>query len=230
MPISFSFDPEQHVCYNTQTEEWIPTSTQVLELAGIGPSFKTMVDRGIIKQDTLDRRCWIGREVHYLTDILDQDGEVPETWLHPDTEGYVRSWEGFKQQTGFIPTAWSVRRCELIGGMPLSGETDCEGTFPGPRHTRIPAIVDKKTGASASDSWGFQLASYEQLKFQSTKIGRLLRVVAHLNKDGAPGRALTYGDVSPVDGVNYADGFLAALHCVHIGIRRGYISERDVLE
>jgi hypothetical protein len=187
-----------------------------------------MVERGIIKQETLDRRCWIGREVHDLTDTLDQDGELNPLWVHDECAGYIESWEGFKRQTGFIPTAWSVRRCELIGGMALSGETDCEGTFPGPRGRRIPAIVDKKTGASASDSWGFQLCSYELLKFRSTKVGRLLRVVAHLNKDGSPGKALEYGERSPVDGISYADGFLAALHCVHIGIRRGYISERDV--
>jgi hypothetical protein len=201
-----------------------------MELAGIAPSFKTMVKRGIILQDTLDRRSWIGREVHDHTDTLDQDGEINPLWLCDDTRGYVQSWEGFKQTTGFIPTEWSVRYCECIAGMPLSGELDCFGTFPGPRQTRIPAIVDKKTGASASDSWAFQTCAYEMLRFASPKIGRLLRVVAHLKKDGSPGRAIQHAETSPIDGVNYADGFLAALHCVHIGIRRGYISERDVID
>jgi hypothetical protein len=228
MSIPYSFDHVNHICYDTRDGSWVPTVSQVIELAGIGPSFKTMVKRGIILQDTLDRRSWIGREVHDHTDTLDQDGELNPLHLCDETRGYVDSWQGFKRDTGFIPTAWSVRRCELIAGMPLSGETDCEGTFPGPHGQRIPAIVDKKTGSSASDSWGFQCSGYEMLKFTSPKIGRILRVVAHLKKDGSPGRAIEYKDVSPIDGVHYGDGFLAALHCVHIGIRRGYLSERGV--
>jgi hypothetical protein len=228
--IPFSFDPVEHVCYNTQTGDLIPTVTQVIELAGIGPSFKKMVQRGILDRDHLDRRCWIGREVHDLTDTLDQDGEVNPMHLCDETRGYVESWEGFKRVTGFVPTAWSIRRCELIGGMPLTGECDVEGHFPGPRGLRIPAIVDKKTGSSASESWAFQTAAYEQLKYKSTKIGRILRVVAHLKADGSPGKAIEYPDVSPLDGVHYGDAFIAALHCVHIGLRRGYLSERDVVD
>lgn len=230
MSIDFSFDPVAHVCYNTATGDWLPTVTQVMELTGISPSFKNLVKRGIILQDTLDRRSWIGREVHDHTDTLDQDGEVNPLWLCPDTEGYVRSWEGFKQTTGFIPEEWSVRRCELIAGMAVSGEEDVFGTFPGPKGQRIPAIVDKKTGASASDSWAIQVSAYEMLRFKSPKIGRIKRVVAHLYKDGKPGRALEYGLTSPIDGIHYGDLFIAALHCVTAGIRRGYISERDVIE
>jgi hypothetical protein len=228
--IPFSFDPVEHVCYEIPSGDWIPSSTQIIELAGIGPSFKKLVERGILDRNHLDRRCWIGREVHDLTDTLDQDGELNPLHVTPDLEGYIASWEGFKRMTGFIPTAWSIRRCEMIAGMRLTGECDVEGSFPGPRQTRISAIVDKKTGSSASDSWGFQVCSYEMLKFASPKIGRLLRVVAHLKADGSPGRAITYGDNSPIDGVHYGDAFLAALHCVDIGIRRGYLSERDVVD
>jgi hypothetical protein len=228
--IPFSFHPETHICYDTRDGSFVPTVTQVLELTGLAPSFKKLVQRGILAQDTLDRRSWVGREVHDLTDTLDQDNEINPLHLCEDTAGYVQSWVGFKELTGFIPEAWSVRYCEAIAGMPLSGELDVYGTFPGPRQTRVPAIVDKKTGSSASDSWAFQTAAYEMLRYCSPKIGRVLRVVAHLKKDGSPGLALEYGEVSPVDGVSYADGFLAALHCVHIGIRRGYISERDVID
>jgi hypothetical protein len=227
--IPFSFDPVDHLCYDTRTEAWIPTVSQVIELAGIGPSFKKLVERGILDRDHLDRRCQIGREVHDLTDDMDRD-ELNPMHVSPDVEGYLASWEGFKRLTGFIPTAWSIRRCELIGGMPLTGELDVEGTFPGPRQTRIPAIVDKKTGSSASESWAFQCAAYEMLKYRSTEIGRLLRVVAHLKADGSPGRAITYGEISPIDGIHYGHAFLSALHCVHIGINRGYISERDVVD
>lgn len=224
MSIEFTFDSKLHICRGFDGK-FIPTTTQVMELVGISPSFKTMVARGIIKQDTLDRRSWIGREVHDLTDTDDQDGGVPETWLTEDTAGYVESWRGFKRLTGFVPRVWSIRRTELINGLPVSGETDCEG-FLG-KHE---AIIDKKTGATASDSWGIQLANYEQLKYRSAKIGRVIRAVAHLQKDGSPGKLVEYGDTSPIDGIHYGDAFLAALHCVHAGIRRGYITERDVTE
>jgi hypothetical protein len=227
MPIAFTFDQENHIC-RTLDGKFVPTVTQYMELARISPSFKTMVRRGIILQDTLDRRSWIGREVHDLTDTLDQDGEINPMHLCAETEGYVVSWEGFKQQTGFVPQAWSIRRCESISGHLVSGESDVEGYFA--RHPKIPVIVDKKTGTVASDSWGVQCAMYEQLKYRSPQIGRCVRAVAWLHKDGSPGRLLEYPEVSPVDGAHYGDTALAAIHCVNFGLRRGYLSELDVME
>jgi hypothetical protein len=224
LPLAYCWNEDLHLA-TTLDGKLIPTVTQVLELARLSPSFKTMVKRGVILQETLDRRCTIGKDVHDLTDFDDQEGYVPDTWLTEETAGYVESWRGFKRLTGFKPTAWSIRRCELINGLSLTGESDAEG-FIG----KHPAIIDKKTGSVASDSWGLQTSGYEMLRYRSPKIGRVIRAVAWLQKDGSPGKLIEYGETSPIDGIHYGDAFLAALHCVHAGIRRGYISELDVMD
>lgn len=217
MPVPFTFDEELHICRD-MSGAWIPSATQVIELAGLSFDFKKYVER-----DVLDRRCAIGDDVHKLTDVYDTDGDLDPTWVGQDSAGYVDSYIGWRRLTGFAPQACSVRMCELIDGLPLTGELDVSGMLG-----KYPAIIDKKTGSTASDSWGIQLALYEMLKFRSTKIGRVIRAVSHLRQDGSPGRTVEYGEFSPIDGMAYADLALMALHTVHARIRRGYLSERDL--
>lgn len=218
MPEPFIWDEANHIA-RTPDGYWIPSTTQVLELQHLSFNFQRFV-----AADVLDRRSKIGTEVHNLTDTYDEDGEVSPLWLTEETEGYLQSWIELRRISGFVPRQWSIRRCERINGMLVTGESDKEGTLG--KHE---AIIDLKTGSSASDSWGFQLASYEQLRFRSPKIGRVIRAVAHLQADGSPGKLLEYPDCSPIDGAHYGDAFLAALHCTHIAIRRGFLTEYDVM-
>lgn len=178
-----------------------------------------------VEPDKLERRRAIGSEVHDLTDTLDQDGEVPPTWLTEETEGYVESWRKFKVTARFVPSEWSVRMCDAINGYPVTGELDNFGLIAG----KHPAIVDKKSGVS-SDSHGVQLAGYEMLRFRSPRIGRVIRAVAQLNADGSCGKLVEYGETSPLDGMSYADTFLCALQNVHWRIRRGFLREEDFTE
>lgn len=223
MPLEYTFDEVNHICRDLKGN-FIPTVSQVLEANNLCVNFRQLVERGFIKRDLLDRRSRIGSEVHSLTDTHDEFGEVPDTWLTDETAGFVESWIGLKRISGFKPTAWSIRRTELINGMPVSGETDTEGTMG-----RYHVLVDKKTGATTSDSWGLQLAGYEMLKFRSPKIGRVARMVAHLQKDGSPGKFIEYQECSKIDGIHYGDTFLAGLHNLHVALRRGYLSERDFI-
>lgn len=220
MPIEITFDKEFHICRD-MSGRWVPTVSQVLSLANLSFPFRRRVP-----WDVLDRRSAIGSDVHDLTDTHDADGCVPETWLTSETGGYLESYIQLCRVAKFKPVRWSTRRTELINGLPLSGESDKEGLFNG-KHE---GIVDLKTGSVKSDGWGFQLAPYEMLKYRSSRIGRIIRAVAWLKPDGSCGEMLEYGETSPLDGVHFGDTFLAGLHAVHAGIRRGYITERDVIE
>ena len=218
MPIPFTFNEELHICHDLHGQ-FIPSCTQVLDAQCLSFNF-----RKYVKPDLLDRRNKIGKEVHAFTDIFDAHSSIDPTWMTSDTAGFFESWIGLRRLSGFVPQRWSVRRCELVNGLAVTGETDKEG-FIG-KHS---CIIDLKTGASSSDSWGVQLASYELLKYQSVRVGRELRFVAQLNADGSPGQLIEFGEVSKVDGTSYAQTFLAALHCTHWALKRNYISERDFI-
>lgn len=217
MPIPFVFDDALHLCRHADTGLFIPSATQVMDAQRISFDFKRFVE-----PDTLDRTRRVGSEVHDLTDTLDKDGEIPETWLTEETAGYVESWRKFKATARFEPSEWSVRMCEAINGFPLTGELDNYGLIAG----KYPAIIDKKSGGSA-DSHGVQLAFYEMLRFRSPRIGRLIRAVAQLKADGSCGRLIEYPETSPVDGLSYAETALCALQNVHWRLRRGYLREED---
>lgn len=224
MGIPFTFDEALHICRDMQGT-FIPSVSQVMEANNLSVNFRKLVERGIVERDLLDRRSAVGTDVHNLTDFHDEDGEVNPTWITDETAGYLESWIGFKKLSGFIPKQWSIRRCELINGLPLTGESDKEGLLG--KHE---AIIDLKTGSSKADSWGFQISGYEMLKYRSPKIGRVIRAVAHLQKDGSPGKLVEYGECSKIDGAHYGDSFLAALHNTHVALRRGYLTERDFIE
>lgn len=229
MPIAFTFDEALHLCRHATTEVWIPSVTQAITLSNLGPNFRELVRRRIITREQLGHSQWLGKEVHDLTDVHDQDGEVNPLWLTDQTSGFLLSWEKFKDLTKFVPERWSVRRTELINGLPLTGESDKEGHLLVGRK-RVSAMVDVKTGSSKSDSWGFQTNAYEMLKYRSIQTGREAKIVAHLQADGSCAKVYEYGEFSPIDGISYADTFLAGLHTVHAGIRRGNITEMDVLD
>lgn len=197
----------------------MPSVTQVLEAMHLSFDFRKFVE-----PDLLDRRSLIGTQVHNLTDIYDKYGDIDPTFLSVDTHGYVESYIGFRRISGFVPQSWSVRRCELIGGLTLTGESDKEGLL-----NNMPAIIDLKTGIK-SDSHGLQIGAYEMLRFRSARIGRVVRAMLHLNADGSPGKLQEYGEHSSVDGTSYADTFLAALHCTHFALRRGYLTEQDFIQ
>lgn len=226
MSIPFTFDSDLHICRDLKGN-LIPTSTQVLEAMRLSFNFKKYVEA-----DLLDWRTGIGSRVHHLCNLHNQHGDLDPTWIDMDSHGYVESFTGWKRLSGFVPQQWGTRRCELINGLALSGETDMEGLLnvmvKGVTLQR-PAIIDLKTGAK-SDSHGLQLASYEQLKYRSAKIGREIRAVVYLNADGSPGNMVEYGEFSKVDGTSYADTFLSALYLLHWSMRRGYFGEKDIID
>jgi|SRR5882672_7121204 len=200
--------------------KFVPSVSQVMSCQNLSFPFDKFVE-----EDLLNRRSRIGTEVHRLADLHNQFGDLDLGWLTLDTHGFVESWIGLKRISGIKPYQWSTRRCELINGNPVTGETDVECLLNGHE-----AIIDLKTGSSKSDSWGCQLAAYECLKYRSPKIGRVIRAVAHLNSDGSPGKLVEFGECSPIDGTHYGDLFLAALHCTSYALRRGYLSEADFID
>lgn len=224
MPDKFTFDEEMHLCRN-ESGLFVPSSTQVMEVQHLSTDFDKLIQRGTLTRDALDRRGRIGKEVHQFTDFHDRYGSIDPSWLNLDNAGFVESWIGFKRISGFVPVEWSTRYCETVNGLQWTGELDNYGLLNG-----RPAIIDKKTSTSSSDSWGVQLSSYEMLRFRSNRIGRVVRAVAKLNADGKPGKLVEFGERSKIDGTSYSETFLAALYCTHWSLRRGYLSERDFID
>lgn len=218
MAIEYTFDEELHLCRDLKGNI-IPTVSQCMAFAGISFDFKRFVD-----PEVLDFRSALGTEVHKLTDYHDEFGAVDDSWLNQDNAGYLESWVGLKRISGIKPIRWSTRRTELVNGLPVSGETDKEMLLNG-----HPCIIDLKTGSAKSDSWGVQLAGYEQIKYRSTRIGREIRAVAWLKRDGSPAQLIEYGERSPVDGDHYGERFLMALSETHYRLRRGLLTEYDFL-
>jgi hypothetical protein len=219
VPIPHTFDEELHIC-RALDGTFIPSCTQIMEAQRLSFDF-----RRYVQPDALDRCRVIGKEVHALTDTFDIDGEVPETWLRPETEGYVESWKGLVRMAGIVVQECSVRMCEAINGFPVTGELDKYVLI----RAKYPAIIDLKTGVK-DDSHGVQVSIYEMLRFRSPKIGRLIRAVAQLNEDGSPGRLIEFPEASPLDGMLYAETALCAIQNVYFRLRRGLLSERDFIE
>lgn len=188
----FTFDDVLHLCRD-QAGLWVPSVTQIIEAQGLGTDWDEValrIGRGDIDagMDKIDRKSKLGTEVHDLTDTFDEYGEVDPSWLNHDNEGYLRSWIGFRQMSGFVPVHNSHRFLASVSGMRYTGEIDNFGLLQG----KYPAILDKKCSEMKPHSWGYQLAGYESGWYRSPRIGRVIRAVVRLKADGSPGQLVEY--------------------------------------
>jgi hypothetical protein len=206
----FTFDPVLHLCRDARGL-WIPSNTQILEAQGLSTDWDEVAKR--IGQDRLDRKSALGTEVHDLTDIYDEFGEVDPAWLNRENEGYFQSWIGFRERYQFTPKYWSHRRIATVNGMRFTMELDDIGMLG-----KHPAIIDKKCSEFDCPSWGYQVAGYEIGWFESPRCGRVLHGIAQLKEDGSPGRLIEYPDYD-----DDAQQFMCALTNVTARIKHGLL-------
>ena len=190
----FTFDPVRHLCRD-QRGEWIISVTQILEAQGLS------IDFSMVDPEYLAWKSGLGTEVHELTDVYDLEGDVDPSWLNRDNEGYLRSWIGFREMSGFIPEHVSYRRIARVNGMRYTMEIDKLGMLG-----KYPALLDLKCSEMNPPSWRYQTAGYELGLFESPRCGRVIRGNVRLKKDGSPGRLIEHKDHG-----NDAQQFLCAL-------------------
>ena len=136
-------------CYNDETHTYtldgkvLPNVTDILDSAGI-------VDKRWFTPES----AWRGKCVHKACKLLDQ-GKLDWDTVDPAIAGYVRSWQAFKQQTGF-----KVKVCERPAYHEFwkyAGTVDRIGTM-----NNSMVLIDIKTGPVAT--WvRLQTAAYAHL-------------------------------------------------------------------
>lgn len=159
MPL-FTFDPSLHL-YRLDGVE-IPSVTQILREAGLVShlnGFQEAVYRGLYAHEACE----------YL-DLNDLDWRT----VHPAYAGYVRAYERFKSDTGFVPELIEYQAFHPV--YRYAGTLDRRGLIDGK-----PVLLDLKTGAE-QPWWPLQLAGYQLLGGENWKDDQRLNV--KMNEDG----------------------------------------------
>jgi hypothetical protein len=151
------FDPATH----TYTVEGVkfPSVTQILQAMGF-------VDTAFFTEHARTR----GKYVHQIIG-WSVTGEIDESTIDPELQGYLDAWGAFIRDTGFISTATEKPMGSILHR--FAGTPDHIGML-----NKQEAVVDAKTGAIAP--WvGLQLAGYEILAARPLK-----RFALALKEDG----------------------------------------------
>ena len=153
------FDEVAHT-YKVEGRELISV-TQVLDECGLVSPF--------CKGEEYRTR---GRAVHMACQFVDE-GDLNWTTIKPEWVGYVKAWEKFREETGFLSVERELRVVDLTYG--YAGTLDDHGL-----RGKRPTIVDKKTGAIQACA-RLQLAAYGNAK----EPGKLFdRIAVGLKPDG----------------------------------------------
>lgn len=149
----------------------VPSVTQILQAAGL-------VDYSHIPESVLDHKAEIGTAAHAAAHFLDE-GDLNWATVDGEVEPYVRGWEKFLGETGFVPRMIEQRGIATLRGMRFGYTLDREGILNG-RDT----LIELKCTAGIEVSWGPQTAAYETaLRLQDGKARP--RIVVHLHKDAS---------------------------------------------
>lgn len=156
------FDPIKHKY--TYQGEVIPSVTQILKHAGI-------VDYSFIAPDVLAAAMERGSHVHLATQYLDE-GDLDQDGLDPAIIGYLKAYERFKYDSGFVPDKIEEQIINLQ--YKYAGTIDRTGALNGKQNI----LLDIKTGSIPA--WtGIQLAAYA-----AGLGGTWQRIGLQLNADG----------------------------------------------
>jgi hypothetical protein len=141
----FQFDEVNHV----YTEDGVPviSCTQILDEVGL-------IDYDGINKDVLERKSVIGSYAHAATQYIDE-GDINWDSIDPQIAGYVRGYEKFKQETGFIPILTEHRGIANLNGSKYGWTIDRYGLLNGK-----PAVIELKCTSAEEKSWKVQLAGY----------------------------------------------------------------------
>jgi hypothetical protein len=215
--LEFTFDEAEHI-YTLKGGVEVPGCTRVIDTGG----WDTYAN---VREDILERKAAIGREVHRATVMFDH-GSLDWKSLDPRVEGYVRSWSYFRASTGFIPLVSDFRSVCEVNGRRYGLTIDCFGTS-GLRATRrgYDTIVEKKTTVKKARRHDLQTAGYA-IGFQkgyASALARFLsrrRLIVYLKPSGIP-------DVHEADRREDFEIFMALLTVTEFKLREMRI-ERSV--
>lgn len=204
----FSFDPSSHV-YRIQGRV-VPSVTRVLDHSGC-------VDYSAIREDVLERASERGKRVHAATHFYDE-GDLDWESVREEDKGYVDSWIGMREISGFVPTHCEFQQIACVDGHAYGMRVDAVGRFHGKgRET----VIDRKTGPV--QHWvRWQTAGYAagfcDPPDNASPLSRFLkrdRGAVQLFPDGRPGKLTMFEDRTDY----YA--FSAMLFVSHIKLAAG---------
>lgn len=178
------FDAETHKYFIQDV--CVPSVTQVLKECGI-------IDDRFYTEEARER----GKAVHLATQLLDED-DLDWDSLDPSLEGYVRAYERFKTESGFVPVLIEERVYNPVSM--YAGTLDRTGYFS---NIKNKTLIDIKSGAP--EPWAaIQTAAYEHCLLQ-----RFSRHALQLKPDGTYRLSPQYRDPNDIK------LFLSALSIVH---------------
>ena len=137
----FTFDQNAHAYYLDGVE--IPHVTGILHAAGLVPDY-----------GGFHEAQWRGLHVHSATEWLDLN-DLDWSTVYPQWVGYVRAYERFKQETGFLPEL--IEYQSYHQDFRFGGTIDRVGRLDGKR-----VLIDLKTGAEEPHH-AWQTAAYSLL-------------------------------------------------------------------
>jgi hypothetical protein len=161
----FRFDEASHAYW--LGDRRLPSVTQV-----IAP----LSDWSSVPPALLERKRALGTAVHLACE-LDDAGDLDDAETHPEVLGYVNGWRRFMSATG-AKVVMSERRA-FHRRLGFAGTLDRVLLIEGQG-----VLVDLKTAAAPSPSWGVQLAGYQLLLEDEGEIAINMRYAVRLLPDG----------------------------------------------
>jgi hypothetical protein len=144
--INCIFDPVEHAY--TQDLVRIPSTTEILRLTGISDDFDG------IPKSTIEYARERGSYVDACLRALDA-GELEESSVHQEAQGYLAAYKLFKTERGFNTHAWGQPRVAVKNGMKFGLTEDITGWM-----NSKPWLIDVKCTAKMPESVTVQTAAY----------------------------------------------------------------------
>ena len=167
------FDAESHGYYD-EVGKFVPSTTQVLKLTGLS-------NYDFVNPEVLKAKAALGTEVHGLTVLKDQMGDLDPTWIGERAVPYFAAYEQFVHEKHFVPDPeWTERAViATIYGMKVGVTPDRFGKLAG-----TDTVIELKCVESPLQSWGFQTAIQEMAIYKTQHLGRAQRMALQLTKAG----------------------------------------------
>lgn len=172
MPL-LTCDPILHIYFLDGVE--IPSVTTILKEAGLRPTYNGFTDATLR-----------GLHVHEACEYLDLN-DLDWRSVYPAWAGYVKSWERFTQETGFVSEL--IEYQTYHPEFRFAGTMDRRGTMPILGERR--AELDLKTGIE-EDWHRLQTAGYQLLGREAWAKDR--RGAVYLHEDGSMPKLVWHDD------------------------------------
>lgn len=141
-----------------------PRVTEILRYSGV-------TDFSAIPAATLEYAQTRGTAVHSACHFLDEE-DLDWSTLDPAIEGYVRAWERFKSESGFVPDM--IEQSVYCPTYQYRGTLDRTGTMGDKK-----VLIDIKTGPPGPSA-ALQTAAYA-----ACLTGTFARYAVHVREDGS---------------------------------------------